>query len=101
MSLISNELIVNILENSHDDKQLYIKYKSLTKESVWFDSSIPFNGRSIYAPRNNGDGIRYETKNQNQFFVKSPIGDTIEIYIVIKIPTTNTNSKFKSITLSN
>ena len=100
-NLTSNELLVNIIENSHNDKQLYIKYKTTRRETVWFNGNVPFNGRSVYAPRNNGDGIRLQVKNINEFFINCPIGDNIIIYITIKIPNTNSNSKFKYLTLIN
>ena len=87
--------------NFHNDKELYIKYKTNKRETIWFNANIPFNGRSVYAPRNNGDGIRAQVKNINEFFINCPIGDNIIIYITIKIPNTNSNSKFKYLTLVN
>ena len=55
-NLVSKELIINFIENSIDDKELYIKYKTSNRETVWFNGNIPFNGRSVYAGnRTNND----------------------------------------------
>ena len=101
-NLVSKELIINFIENSIDDKELFIKYKTNSRETVWFNGNRAFNGRSVYAGnRNNNDGIRYAIKTANNFSVICPIGDNISIYIAVKIPSTNQNSKFKILTLDN
>ena len=101
-NLVSKELIINFIENSIDDKELYIKYKTSNRETVWFNGNIPFNGRSVYAGnRTNNDGIRYSIKTLNNFFVICPIGDNIQIYISVKIPNNNQDSKFKLLTITN
>ena len=101
-NLVSKELIINFIENSIDDKELFIKYKTNSRETVWFNGNKAFNGRSVYAGnRNNNDGIRYAIKTANNFSVICPIGDNISIYIAVKIPSTNQNSKFKILTLDN
>ena len=69
---------------------------------MWFNGNIPFNGRSVYAGnRTNNNGIRYAVKTINNYFVICPIGDNIQIYITVKIPNNNQNSKFKLLTITN
>ncbi len=96
----STNLQININSNSHDDKLLYVKYKSsdLSYESPWFNASNSFNGKTLYN-RTNNDGIRDITKTDTQYIknIKSPPIDYMDMYISIGIPYSNLNSCFNAV----
>ncbi len=100
----STNLQININDNSHDDKLLYIKYYSdqLLFESPWFNGSNNFNGKSLYVNRNNNDGIKDNSKIDtiNKKYIKCPPLDYLSVYVSIGIPCSNLNSCFSTINVT-
>ena len=102
-SLVSNQLTINFTNNSHNDKTIYVKFiNSAGTETYWFNADKGFNGKSIFlSSRNNNDGIRNIAKTISTQKITCPTGCDMIIHIVVKIPTTNNNSKFKCISIDN